>query len=223
MGFVPFVILAGASLESESLGNFWANSVRVENFSNQWLLEQSAQAWIPPYTVGRVIRLNPAVSVAQITNRSPSPDFGQASVIDGEHTDVYYFDIFQPDVSGFVIAPPQPFAVDTVQFDAPMDGSIAGISAAPPLNGFVLVTGWDATVVNVSGAAFRTYFQIVDGSSVIYANEAGTSSVAGDKDHLQRSGIQLAGSIGNTVSARFTNGQAGISQVMAVSYRILVP
>lgn len=96
--FETLNIPAGQSLLGAGLG-FMAYSVRVDNFSNQWLRESTTASWIPPYTVGRVIRLN-GTQVGQISNTAPTAAVGQLPAIAGEQSTALFYDLDQPDVPG---------------------------------------------------------------------------------------------------------------------------
>lgn len=52
----PVVYPAGQSVAGESLG-FHAYSLRIDNCTNQWYLEESTVSFIPPYSLGMCLRL----------------------------------------------------------------------------------------------------------------------------------------------------------------------
>lgn len=93
----PIAIPGGRSLLGISLG-FHAYSLRVDNLSNQWLQEQSSLAWIPPYSLGLVMRLY-GTSTALILNQAP---VGQPSLVPiaGEYAFVVYSDEYRSETTG---------------------------------------------------------------------------------------------------------------------------
>jgi hypothetical protein len=94
--FYPVVLPAGNSVQGASLG-FHAYSLRIDNLTNQWLLEETSLAWIPPYSLGTCLRLY-GTSVALLLNRAPT---GQAQLapITGEEAVGVYSDLLRTEVA----------------------------------------------------------------------------------------------------------------------------
>ena len=95
--FYPVVINSGKSLMGDSLG-FHAYSLRLDNLTNQWLLEESSLAWIPPYSLGVCLRLY-GTSVGLIVNQAPVGQ-PQLAPIAGEQTVGVYSDQLRTEVGG---------------------------------------------------------------------------------------------------------------------------
>lgn len=85
----PFVIQAGRAVQGSSLG-YHAYSLRVDNLSNQWYQEESTLVWIPPYSLGVVLRLW-GTSVALILPSSPVGQ-PQLAAIPGEYAVAVFSD-----------------------------------------------------------------------------------------------------------------------------------
>jgi hypothetical protein len=96
--FAPYVIRSATpGLQGISLG-FHAYSLRIDNISNQWLQEASTLVWIPPYSLGVVIKLW-GTSVAIITASAPT---GQAQMgpIAGEYAVAVFSDEYRAENPG---------------------------------------------------------------------------------------------------------------------------
>jgi len=93
----PYIVVGGRSLQGQSLG-FHAYSLRVDNLSNQWLQEETTLAWIPPYSLGVVLRLY-GTQVALLLNTAPIGQ-PQPSALIGEYAVVVYSDELRVDVPG---------------------------------------------------------------------------------------------------------------------------
>jgi hypothetical protein len=95
--FYPVVIPAGRSLPGDSLG-FHAYSLRIDNLTNQWLLEETSLAWIPPYSLGVCLRLY-GTGVAIVLNQAPSGQ-AQPAPLAGEATVGVFSDQLRTEVAG---------------------------------------------------------------------------------------------------------------------------
>jgi len=95
--YYPVVIRSGQSVMGASLG-FHAYSLRIDNLTNQWLLEESSTAWIPPYSLGTCLRLY-GTSVALIVNQAPVGQ-PQLTPITGEEAIGVYSDQYRTEVGG---------------------------------------------------------------------------------------------------------------------------
>jgi hypothetical protein len=95
--FYPIVIPAGRSIAGDSLG-FHAYSLRIDNLTNQWLLEETSLAWIPPYSLGVCLRLY-GTGVAILLNQAP---VGQPQLppVSGESSIGVYSDQLRTEVAG---------------------------------------------------------------------------------------------------------------------------
>lgn len=96
----PVVFAAGRSIAGESLG-FHAYSLRVDNCSNQWYLEESTVSFIPPYSLGMCLRLYGtavAILLAQPPVGQPQP-----APIAGEQVVGVYSDQLRTEVAGVPI------------------------------------------------------------------------------------------------------------------------
>lgn len=95
--YYPIVLQGGKSLAGDSLG-FHAYSLRIDNLSNQWLLEETSLAWIPPYSLGTCLRLY-GTGVAILLNQAPIGQPQLAPVV-GEQTVGVYSDQLRTEVAG---------------------------------------------------------------------------------------------------------------------------
>lgn len=95
--YSPFVLKGGQSLMGASLG-FHAYSLRIDNLTNQWLLEESSLAWIPPYSLGTCLRLY-GTSVALVVNQAPVGQ-PQLAPITGEQSAMVFSDQYRTEVGG---------------------------------------------------------------------------------------------------------------------------
>lgn len=95
--FYPVVFAAGRSVAGDSLG-FHAYSLRIDNLTNQWLLEETSLAWIPPYSLGMCLRLY-GTGVAIILNQAPVGQL-QLPAVSGEQTIGVYSDQLRTEVAG---------------------------------------------------------------------------------------------------------------------------
>jgi hypothetical protein len=95
--YYPVVFQAGHSLAGDSLG-FHAYSLRIDNLTNQWLLEETSLAWIPPYSLGLCLRLY-GTGVAIILNQAPAGQ-PQPAPVTGEQTVGVYSDQLRTEVAG---------------------------------------------------------------------------------------------------------------------------
>lgn len=95
--YYPLVIPGGRSVAGSSIG-FHAYSLRIDNLSNQWLLEETSLSWIPPYSLGMCLRLY-GTGVAIILNRAPVGQ-PQLAAIAGEETIAVYSDLLRTEVAG---------------------------------------------------------------------------------------------------------------------------
>lgn len=96
----PFVLAAGRGVQGSSLG-YHAYSLRVDNCSNQWLQEESTLVWIPPYSLGVVLRLW-GTSVALIIPAAPTGQAQQAAIA-GEYAVAVYSDEYRTENPGVPI------------------------------------------------------------------------------------------------------------------------
>ena len=95
--FYPIVLPGGKSLAGDSLG-FHAYSLRIDNLTNQWLLEETSLAWIPPYSLGVCLRLY-GTGVGIILNQAPIGQ-PQLTPITGEQAVGVYSDQIRTEVAG---------------------------------------------------------------------------------------------------------------------------
>jgi hypothetical protein len=95
--FYPIVLAGGKSLAGDSLG-FHAYSLRIDNLTNQWLLEETSLAWIPPYSLGVCMRLY-GTGVAILLNQAPVGQ-PQLTPIVGEQSVGVYSDQLRTEVAG---------------------------------------------------------------------------------------------------------------------------
>jgi len=94
----PYVVnSSSAGLQGISLG-FHAYSLRIDNLSNQWLQEVSSLAWIPPYSLGVVLKLY-GTSVALLLIRAPTGQ-PQLQPVFGEYAVAMYSDETRAEVAG---------------------------------------------------------------------------------------------------------------------------
>jgi hypothetical protein len=93
----PFILQAGRSVQGSSLG-YHAYSLRVDNLSNQWLQEESTLTWIPPYSLGVVLRLW-GTSVALLIAAAPVGQ-PQLQPIAGEYAVAVFSDEFRTENPG---------------------------------------------------------------------------------------------------------------------------
>jgi hypothetical protein len=77
---------------------FHAYSLRIDNLTNQWLLEETSLAWIPPYSLGMCLRLY-GTGVAIILNQAPVGQL-QLPAVSGEQTIGVYSDQLRTEVAG---------------------------------------------------------------------------------------------------------------------------
>jgi len=95
--YYPVVLPAGKSLAGDSLG-FHAYSLRIDNLTNQWLLEETSLAWIPPYSLGVCLRLY-GTGVGIILNQAPIGQ-PQLAPLTGEQAVGVYSDQLRTEVAG---------------------------------------------------------------------------------------------------------------------------
>ena len=95
--FYPVIINSGRSAAGASLG-FHAYSLRIDNLTNQWLLEETSMSWVPPYSLGMCLRLY-GTGVAIILNQAPTGQ-PQLAPIAGEQTVGVYSDQLRTEVAG---------------------------------------------------------------------------------------------------------------------------
>jgi hypothetical protein len=98
--YYPVVVPAGRSVAGDSLG-FHAYSLRVDNCTNQWYLEESSLAYIPPYSLGMCLRLygtGVAILLAQAPVGQP-----QLAPIAGEQLVSVYSDQLRTEVPAAAI------------------------------------------------------------------------------------------------------------------------
>lgn len=215
-----FVVQSGDSLDGVEIG-FAAYSVRIENFSNQWLIEGSTQAWIPPYTVARVIQLG-GTQVGRLDNRSPSSVFGQPPIVAGEFTEVTYHSDSQPDVAGLAIATPPTTGSDQSLFNAPAAGVIADLTEAVAGNELIVVTGISADMVQGGTNPTLSGLQILNGVTTIWTQYMGVSATTGDKDHIATR-LNLSLDIGAGLTVRFTSTNPNVLQSISTTFRVVTP
>jgi hypothetical protein len=98
--FYPVVIQSGKSLAGDSLG-FHAYSLRIDNLTNQWLLEETSLAWIPPYSLGSCLRLY-GTGVAILLNQAPAGQ-PQPAPVAGEQSVGVYSDQLRTEVAGTAV------------------------------------------------------------------------------------------------------------------------
>jgi hypothetical protein len=98
--FYPVVIPAGRSVAGDSLG-FHAYSLRIDNLTNQWLLEETSLAWIPPYSLGVCLRLY-GTGVAIILNQAPTGQ-AQPTALAGEAAVGVFSDQLRTEVAGTAV------------------------------------------------------------------------------------------------------------------------
>jgi hypothetical protein len=96
----PFILAAGLGVQGSSLG-YHAYSLRVDNISNQWLQEESTLVWIPPYSLGVVVRLW-GTAVALLIPSAPQGQFQQAPIT-GEYSVAVFSDEFRTENPGVPI------------------------------------------------------------------------------------------------------------------------
>jgi hypothetical protein len=85
--YYPVVIPAGRSVAGDSLG-FHAYSLRIDNCTNQWYLEESSLAYIPPYSLGMCLRLY-GTGVAILLAQAPIGQPQLAPIIGEQLVSVY--------------------------------------------------------------------------------------------------------------------------------------
>jgi len=96
--FAPHVVRSTSlGLQGVSLG-FHAYSLRIDNLSNQWLQEASTLVWIPPYSLGVVVKLW-GTSVALLVFSAPVGQAQQAP-IGGEYAVAVYSDEYRAENPG---------------------------------------------------------------------------------------------------------------------------
>lgn len=94
----PYVInSSGQGLLGQTLG-FHAYSLRIDNLSNQWLQEASSLSWVPPYSLGVVLKLY-GTSVALLLIRAPTGQ-PQLTPVPGEYATAMYSDEIRTEVAG---------------------------------------------------------------------------------------------------------------------------
>lgn len=199
----PFVIQAGAGLPSYQIG-FQAYSLTVDNFSNQWLQEQSTQKWIPPYTIGRTIQLY-GTQVAQIANQVPVAETDTPAIRAGEYTSVCYFDFQQPDGPGIVVSLTPDVAV-TWQISAvgaPGNNIVLTQPAVPKvtrvLDSIVATLGNQGT-----GTSDIQVLQVLSNVSGIWSTALQISAAAFAIDRVQTPGdFRVANSEGQSMTVQF--------------------
>ena len=89
MALSTFIVQSGKSVLGASL-SFHAFSLRVDNLSNQWMQEESTLVWIPPYSLGFIMRLY-GTQVALLLNSAPWGQ-PQPAPIAGEYTVAVFTD-----------------------------------------------------------------------------------------------------------------------------------
>jgi hypothetical protein len=153
--YYPVVLPGGNSIAGASIG-FHAYSLRIDNLTNQWLLEETSISWIPPYSLGVCLRLY-GTSVAILLNRSPVGQ-PQLAPVTGEEAVAVYSDQYRTEVAG---SPVRQFTL----VQAVSDLTQGPMPAFPPVGVTrlwadsggtlhrVLATGADATVIDSSNYA----------------------------------------------------------------------
>jgi hypothetical protein len=198
--YYPVVVQAGKSLMGDSLG-FHAYSLRIDNLTNQWLLEESSLAWIPPYSLGVCLRLY-GTSVGLIVNQAPigQPQLGPIS---GEQTVGVYSDQYRTEVAG---TPVRQFTLvqavsDLTQGPAP---------ASPPVGITRLWAAADGTLhYSLSSGA-----QVALVDSTNFASYAATQPLGGDLAGVVSNGtvrLPYGHSITTVLSDGSTKGQLYIN------------
>lgn len=85
--YYPIIVQAGNNLAGDSLG-FHAYSLRVDNCTNQWYLEETSLAYIPPYSLGVCLRLY-GTGVAILLNSAPIGQPQLARIVGEQLVGVY--------------------------------------------------------------------------------------------------------------------------------------
>lgn len=80
---------------------FTAQSVRLDNFSSHWVFVRSAGAYIPPFTYGTIVGLDPGVSTADYVLAAPV-GHADSSSLESLVLSIWY-ESWQPSVTGFSV------------------------------------------------------------------------------------------------------------------------
>src|SRR5215472_6877488 len=164
--FYPIVLPGGKSLAGDSLG-FHAYSLRIDNLTNQWLLEETSLAWRPPYSLGVCLRLY-GTGVGIILNQAPVGQ-PQLAPVTGEQAVGVYSDQLRTEVAG---TPVRQFSlVQTVS-----DLTQGAVPASPPVGITRMYAAPDGTIHYILSSGATQ--QLID-TSTIAANVA-TQPLGGD-------------------------------------------
>lgn len=163
--YYPVVIPAGRSLAGDSLG-FHAYSLRLDNCTNQWMLEETSMAYIPPYSLGMCLRLY-GTGVAILLNQAPVGQ-PQLAPITGEQVVGVYSDQLRTEVAASPIR--QFTLVQSVS-----DLTQGAMPATPPVGitrmwaaadgtiHYLLPSGVDATLISTTNLAANVATQPLGG------------------------------------------------------------
>lgn len=152
----PYVVNAGGQgLLGVSLG-FHAYSLRIDNLSNQWLQEESSLAWIPPYSLGVVLKLY-GTSVALLLFRAPTGQ-PQLQPVPGEYAVAMYSDETRNEVAG---VPVREFSIVQAVTDLtwgsqpalPPPGVTRMYADASGTLHYILPSGTDRTLIDTGNLA----------------------------------------------------------------------
>ena len=183
----PFILAAGRGVQGSSLG-YHAYSLRVDNISNQWLQEESTLVWIPPYSLGVVVRLW-GTSVALLIPSSPVGQAQQAPIA-GEYAVAVYSDELRAENPG---VPVRQFTL----VQAVSDLNMGPQPALPPV-------GVDRLYADAAG-------------NIHHIHSDGTDLTLFDRTNIQPTinASPLGGDLYGTIAAAHISVQAGQNIQMA--------
>jgi len=189
--YYPVVVPGGKSLAGDSLG-FHAYSLRIDNLTNQWLLEETSLAWIPPYSLGVCLRLY-GTGVGIILNQAPVGQ-PQLQPIPGEQTVGVYSDQLRTEVGG---TPVRQFSlVQTVS-----DLTQGAVPASPPVGITRLYASPDGSLHYILSSG--TTYQLIDSNNI--ATYVGPQPLGGDLyGTINNGGVSIQ--YGHTIYMRDSGG-----------------
>ena len=207
-------------MQGSSLG-YHAYSLRVDNISNQWLQEESTLVWIPPYSLGVVVRLW-GTSVALLIPAAPVGQAQQAP-ISGEYAVAVFSDEMRAENPGVPVRQftlvqavsdltegPQPafppVGVDRIWADS--SGRIHHLHS----------DGTDLILVDPAQTGVVTSGMILDGT--IQAVDMAAGAAAGNVGAL---GGGLTGTLPNPGLASASVGIAQIASPLLARYTFAMP
>ena len=195
----PFILQAGRGVQGSSLG-YHAYSLRVDNISNQWLQEESTLVWIPPYSLGVVVRLW-GTSVALLI---PSAPIGQPQLapITGEYAVAVYSDEFRTENPGVPVR--QFTLVQSVS-----DLSEGPQPALPPV-------GVDRLYADATGNIHHLHSDGTD-LTLVDPSNAGTLLYPTFDPHYQA--LVNATALGGDLSGTIANGHVNVAYLGQISGR----